>query len=367
LGEHATLVGELQGLVGEHPLRERLRGQLMLALYRSGRQAEALDAYQAGRRELVDGLGLEPSAALRDLERAMLRQDPGLDAPGPRAPERPDGRALLVLSADDSELDALLAVGTPLAGGERAHDLVLARLVSEGARLRDEARTLNERRDALAGRGIAVRSCAFTSEEPVADVLRLLREQRVELLLAGLPEDDLAAGGLGALLADAPCDVGLVAGRSLSTLGDEGPVAVPFGGAEHDWAALELGAWLAASLAAPLVLLGPVAEPESGKRDASRLLARASMIVQRIVGVSAEPLLTPPGADHVLDATGDARAIVIGLSIRWREKGLGDSRRTIAARAEAPVVLVRRGVRPGGLAPDETLTRFTWSLANAKP
>ena len=117
LGEHAALTGELQALVTEHPLRERLRGQLMLALYRSGRQAEALETFQTGRRELVEELGLEPSAALRELERAMLRQDPGLEAPGPSAPERPESRALLVLSQDDAELDALLAVGTPLGLG----------------------------------------------------------------------------------------------------------------------------------------------------------------------------------------------------------------------------------------------------------
>src|SRR5262249_55960613 len=64
LGRHAALVAELDGLVAEHPLRERLRGQLMLALYRSGRQAEALSAYQAARRVLVDELGIEPSAVL---------------------------------------------------------------------------------------------------------------------------------------------------------------------------------------------------------------------------------------------------------------------------------------------------------------
>ena len=364
LGEHAALTGELQALVTEHPLRERLRGQLMLALYRSGRQAEALETFQTGRRELVEELGLEPSAALRELERAMLRQDPGLEAPGPSAPERPESRALLVLSQDDAELDALLAVGAPLASGERPHDLVLARLVTDHGRLRDEARALNERRDALTDRGIASRSCAFTSETPAADVLRLVREQRVELVLTRLPEEELAAEDIGSLLTEAPCDVGLVAGAMASLRGD-GPVAVPFGGGEHDWAALELGAWLAASLPAPLLLLGPVAEPESGRRDASRLLARASMIVQRIVGVSAEPLLTPPGAEPVLEASADARALVIGLSQNWREKGLGSSRTTIASRAQMPVLLVRRGVRPGGLAPDETLTRFTWSLANA--
>ncbi len=79
LGRHAELVGELEGLMAEHPLRERLRGQLMLALYRSGRQAEALEVYQDTRRLLVEELGIEPGRAVHDLERAILVQDPALD------------------------------------------------------------------------------------------------------------------------------------------------------------------------------------------------------------------------------------------------------------------------------------------------
>ena len=78
LGRARDLVGELEGLVREYPLRERLRGQLMLALYRSGRQADALEAYQNGRRALVEQLGIDPSPMLVELERRILQQDPTL-------------------------------------------------------------------------------------------------------------------------------------------------------------------------------------------------------------------------------------------------------------------------------------------------
>src|SRR5215217_4045834 len=79
LGHHHELVAELEALVRVHPLREHLHGQLMLALYRSGRQADALAAYRAARRVLVDELGIEPSVGLQRLEQAILAQDPALD------------------------------------------------------------------------------------------------------------------------------------------------------------------------------------------------------------------------------------------------------------------------------------------------
>ena len=81
LGRGGDLVGEFESLVGRYPLREGLRRQHMLALYRSGRQAEALAAYQDARRVLADELGIEPSPALRELERQILQQDASLDAP----------------------------------------------------------------------------------------------------------------------------------------------------------------------------------------------------------------------------------------------------------------------------------------------
>ena len=87
LGRHGELVGELEAVVAEHPLRESLRGQLMLALYRSGRQADALEAYVETRRALRDELGLEPGPELRRLEQEILRQDEGLQVAEPRSLE----------------------------------------------------------------------------------------------------------------------------------------------------------------------------------------------------------------------------------------------------------------------------------------
>ena len=89
LGRHAQLVPELEGLVREHPLREHLRGQLMLALYRSGRQAKALDVYRSGRRLLDEELGLEPDDELQRLERAILNHDPSLESPVVAGVNRP--------------------------------------------------------------------------------------------------------------------------------------------------------------------------------------------------------------------------------------------------------------------------------------
>jgi DNA-binding SARP family transcriptional activator len=117
-GRQAELVPELEALVASHPYRERLRARLMLALYRSGRQADALAAYQRAREALVDDLGLEPGEELQELERSILRQDPALRAPDVPVEPEPAARAsrktVTVLAArladaerDPEELQAL--------------------------------------------------------------------------------------------------------------------------------------------------------------------------------------------------------------------------------------------------------------------
>jgi predicted ATPase/DNA-binding SARP family transcriptional activator len=135
LGRHDQIVGELEVLVAEHPLRERLRGQLMLALYRAGRQADALRAYQEARLMLVEELGLEPSLPLQRLERGILGHDPALEMPAgvsQAAPARGSHRPPQLRSVDASSV----SVGGPLVGrAQELRDLMLllrgpARLVT---------------------------------------------------------------------------------------------------------------------------------------------------------------------------------------------------------------------------------------------
>jgi ABC-type transport system substrate-binding protein/DNA-binding SARP family transcriptional activator len=118
LGRHSELVPELESEVGADPLDEHLLAQLMLALYRTGRQADALSAYRAGRARLVDELGIEPSGELRRLEQAILRHDPSLDTPARAtepapAPAQPRRRIWLFAAA--AAVAALLAAAAAIA------------------------------------------------------------------------------------------------------------------------------------------------------------------------------------------------------------------------------------------------------------
>jgi DNA-binding SARP family transcriptional activator len=372
LGRHAELVGELEQLIALHPLRERLRGQLMLALYRSGRQAEALAAYKDARKTLVEELGIEPGPALHELERAILRQDPALEravstvSSAPAKAEAWPERSIVVAPADDRNIDLLLALAEPLARSVPPRELIVARLVAAGE-LAAVARSLHERCEALGESGVSARAGAFTSAEPGSDLARLASEQDADLVLIDAPpgflDDGLLGGQVGVILGSATCDVCVLVAREKGLqVGPDRPVLVPFGGAEHDWAAVELAAWIVRATGSSLRLVGREADLASGKRDASRLLASASLLIQRTVRVSTEPLLAAPGKEGLLGAAAGAGLLVFGLSERWRQEGLGETRLGIANDATVPTLLVRKGLRPGGIAPPEKMTRFTWTL-----
>jgi DNA-binding SARP family transcriptional activator len=356
-GRHREVIAELGVVVADHPLRERPTYLLMVALYRCGRQADALEVYRGTRARLVDELGLEPAEALQELERAILRHDPSLRAPDVRrAAEPSESRRLLVTALDLRALASLGDLAETLAR-EHSHEVVLATTVPDAASLPGASAQLRRCRDELAAAGTAARAAAFTSLTPGADLGRMAREQDAELLLVDAPEGLLEDARLLGLLEEAPCDVAVLIGTGPSA----GSVLVPFGGTEHDWAAVELGAWLARTRGASLSLAGSTAP--GGERDASRLLASASLAVQRALGVDADPVLVDPSPAALVAAARDAGVVVVGLSDRWRRDGIGRTRTALAASPHQPTILVRRGLRPGGLAPRYAGTRFTWSIA----
>jgi len=360
LGEHARLIGELEQLVGEHPLQERFAEQLMLALYRSGRQGEALDVYSATRKRLVEALGLEPTSPLQALERAILAHDPSLESvrTGPET-AAPPGRAILVVASGAERLDSLLAVAEPL-GLLPGRELIVACLLEHARDLEQEAAAMTALRTTLRA---AVRTAVFTTNDPPGDAVRLADANDVGLLLLDAPDGvdgDRLPGELAAVLERSPADVGMLSAPTPQSGG--AGVFVPFGGGEHDWAALELGAWLASAKGDSLSLVGTKAESSSGRRDASRLLADASLAAQRVVGVETRPLLVEPTVDALVASVEGAALVVTGVSGSWRREGIGAMRRALVRRARPPVMLVHRGPRPSGLAPRESRTRFTWTL-----
>jgi len=352
LGRHGEVTAALEELVAEDPLRESLRRLQILALYRSGRQSEALEVFRQVRAELVASFGIEPSSALRELELAVLRQDPALDAPATADRTVDPTPAVLLSGSDDPALERLLALAEPLAA---SRELILARLVEAEDELGAAATATNARRGAL---GTPARVAVFTSAERPEDTARLAESHDVHLVLVDAPlgiEGETIPPDLGALFERSPADVGVVTGDPHA----DGDVFVPFGGGEHDWAALELGASLAAASDKPLTLVGTRADPGSGRRDASRLLAHAGLAAQQVSGVETRPLLVD--AAGLVQAVGGARAVVAGVSESWRWSGIGETRLALL-RSGVCVVFVHRGPRPGLLAPRDELTRFTWTL-----
>ena len=208
-GLHAEVAPELELLTREHPLRDRLRGQLMLSLYRCGRQAEALEVYRATRRTLVDELGIEPSPALRRLETAMLLQDPKLELVQPA-------------SLESIRLEANAHLQTRMVGrdGEMAHLGQLFRSVEErrgchlatvfGAPGIGKTRLAREFAEVLPRNAIAVVGRCAPNQDgslgPVAEILKQLaadtNDEAIRGVLGGHEQTDSIASRLASALHD---------------------------------------------------------------------------------------------------------------------------------------------------------------------
>ncbi len=296
-------------------------------------------------------------------------------------------RSILVAPQTDAALVQLIALAEPLARSEPRHELIIARFVippravgagvrgglqTENLQLERASQAINDVRARLAEDGVAARGVALTSTSLSSDLIHIVDHEPVDLVLIEgrrrLIGEGVPLGEVGTVLERAPSDVAVLVAREDAeiTLGPDKPVLVPFGGAEHDWSALELGSWLAAATGAPLKLLGAAGQTEEGK-SVTRLLADAGLLVQQTTGVATEPLVAAAGRDGIVAAAEGVGLLVIGLSDRWRREGLGPTRSEIARAAPAPVLFVRRGTRPGVFAPRETMTQFKWSMAGPPP
>jgi hypothetical protein len=304
-----------------------------------------------------------------------------LDYPDLEVPER----SILVAPQTDAALSQLLALAKPLARSEPKRELILARLVQppraadvsgglqiENALVQRASAAVNEARTELAQDGIAARAVALTSSNPGADLTHLVEKENVDLTLVEgrrpLLGPGVGWGEVNELMQSAPSDIAVLVAREQDPieLTPERPVLVVFGGAEHDWSALELGSWLAATTGAPLKLLGAAGNSDGGTSSSvSRMLADAGLLAQQFSGVATESLVVDSGRSGIVAAAAGASLLVIGVSERWRREGLGATRSEIASSAATPVLFVRRGTRPSALAPREDLTRFQWSLAGS--
>jgi Kef-type K+ transport system membrane component KefB/nucleotide-binding universal stress UspA family protein len=303
---------------------------------------------------------------------AAAREHPGL----PLAE-----RSILVASHTDAALERLIELAEPLARSLPQRELILTRLVepprgagvrgglqSENLQLEEASQTIAQARERLAAEGVLARGVALSSSHPGTDLAHVAAREPVDLVLTEgrrrLIGESVPLGDVSVLLERAECDVAvLVAKESASMdLGPDTPLLVPFGGAEHDWAALELGSWLSSATGAPLKLLGAGGRSEDGK-SVTRMLADAGLLVQQSTGIATEPLVIAGGREGIVAAATGAGLLVIGLSERWRREGLGPTRSEIAKAAPAPVLFVRRGTRAGLFAQRDNVTQFNWSRA----
>ena len=250
-------------------------------------------------------------------------------------------RSILVASHTDAALERLIELAEPLARSLPQRELILTRLVepprgagvrgglqTENLQLEQASRRIAQARERLAAEGVLARGVALSSSHPGADLAHVAEREPVDLVLTEgrrrLIGESVPLGDVSVLLERAECDVAVLVARESApvSLGPQSPVLVPFGGAEHDWAALELGSWLSSATGAPLKLLGAGGQSDDGK-SVTRMLADAGLLVQQTTGIATEPLVIAGGREGIVSAATGAGLLVIGLSERWRREGLG--------------------------------------------
>jgi DNA-binding SARP family transcriptional activator len=355
-GPDGADMARLQALAVAQPSRERTHALLIRALAATGRQAEALDVYGRLRARLDEELGIEPGADLRAAHLAVLRQETTAPAPAAPLPARTPRGTVLAVVTDPARLAGIAAVADRAAAA-RGRELILACVLPAASRdqLGVAAAAARDARRDVAG---AARTAAFVSGDPAAAISQLATEHDADLVVCdghGITADGILTRAQRELLATVTADVALVLQGRL----DDGPVACPFGGSVHDWAAVELAALLAHAQDAPLRLIGVVSDGD----DSSRHVARAGLSVQGVLGIDTDPVLAVPGAPGLIGAAQGCSCLVLGLSDLWRSVGLGAVRAELAA-GFSSLVVVRRGVRPGLLASDGARSRFAWSVVS---
>ena len=231
-GAHAEALPDLQRLVAEEPLREHARGLLMRGLYLAGRQAEALDAYQAGRALLVEELGLEPGAPLRELQQAILRHDPALSGAARRG-RRNLPATITPLVGREREIEEVAALlrGTarlvtltgPGGTGKTRLALAAADALADGFADGVHFVDLSALRDPATVAPAIARAVDADAE---ADLVAQLRDREALLVLDNFEQVLDAAPAVGALLAGAPGIRALATSRSRLDLYGEHEFAV---------------------------------------------------------------------------------------------------------------------------------------------
>lgn len=350
LPSRPDLVPELQALVVEHPYRERSHALLMQALAASGRQAEALDVYTKIRGRLADELGIEPGVELRAAQTAVLRQE--------IAPAGLPAGVVVAVGADPRRLGTL-ARAAELPAAASGRELLLAAVLAADGTPADLTAAAAAAASAQRSVLIPARSAAFRSRHMARDVAALAAEHDADLVVLD------AAGQIGPrgrlsdwllrALTGVTADAALLIGNPPAA---HRPYAVLFGGSEHDWAAAELAALLTRATGAPLRIIGTITRDD----DASHVIMRVGLAVQRAIGVPVEPVLVEPTSTSLLTALAGTTPI-IGLSERWQTQGLGSLRHHLA-QSTPGTLLTRRGLRPGLLATPTFSTRFAWSVAS---